>query len=125
MMAALQIKATYELSYWDAAIIAAARALGCSEVLTEDMSHGREIGGVISPTRFAEYRLRVGEVRVFYDISGTTIQVLAIVAESETVMVRAKRKSGVREVPLSEIKDLKLHQLKSAQSEGRDSRSGG
>jgi mRNA-degrading endonuclease RelE of RelBE toxin-antitoxin system len=29
------------------------------------------------------YRLRVGEVRVFYDISGTTVEVLAIVAKSE------------------------------------------
>ena len=27
--------------------------------------------------------LRVGEVRVFYDISGTTVEVLAIVAKSE------------------------------------------
>lgn len=52
MMAALHIKATYELSYWDAAIIAAAKALGCSEVLTEDMSHGREIGGVIITNPF-------------------------------------------------------------------------
>jgi mRNA interferase RelE/StbE len=31
-----------------------------------------------------QYRLRVGEVRIFYDISGTTVQVLAIVAKSET-----------------------------------------
>jgi mRNA interferase RelE/StbE len=30
-----------------------------------------------------KYRLRVGEVRVFYDISGTTVEVLAIVAKSE------------------------------------------
>jgi mRNA interferase RelE/StbE len=29
------------------------------------------------------YRLRVGEVRVFYDFSGTTVEVLAIVAKSE------------------------------------------
>ena len=29
------------------------------------------------------YRLRVGEVRVFYDLSGTTVEVLAIVAKSE------------------------------------------
>jgi mRNA interferase RelE/StbE len=33
--------------------------------------------------RRSQYRLRVGEVRVFYDISGTTVEVLAIVAESE------------------------------------------
>jgi mRNA-degrading endonuclease RelE of RelBE toxin-antitoxin system len=33
--------------------------------------------------RRPRYRLRVGEVRVFYDVSGTTVQVLAIVAKSE------------------------------------------
>jgi mRNA interferase RelE/StbE len=33
--------------------------------------------------RHPQYRLRVGEVRVFYDISGTTVEVLAIVAKSE------------------------------------------
>ena len=30
-----------------------------------------------------QYRLRVGEVRVFYDVSGTTVEVLAVVAKSE------------------------------------------
>jgi len=30
-----------------------------------------------------QYRLRVDEVRVFYDVSGTTVHVLAIVAKSE------------------------------------------
>lgn len=29
------------------------------------------------------YRLRVEEVRVFYDVSGSTVEVLAIVAKSE------------------------------------------
>jgi mRNA-degrading endonuclease RelE of RelBE toxin-antitoxin system len=33
--------------------------------------------------RRPQYRLRMGEVRVFYDISGTTVEVLAIVAKSE------------------------------------------
>ena len=47
MTGALEIKASHGLSYWDAAIVAAARALGCGELLTEDMSHGREIDGVI------------------------------------------------------------------------------
>lgn len=46
MIGALEIKATYGLSYWDAAIVAAARALGCRELLSEDMSHGREVEGV-------------------------------------------------------------------------------
>ena len=46
MINALEIKVRYGLSYWDAAIVAAARALGCSELLSEDMSHGREVEGV-------------------------------------------------------------------------------
>jgi predicted nucleic acid-binding protein len=46
MIAALEIKAIHRLSYWDAAIVAAARALGCRELLSEDMSHGREVEGV-------------------------------------------------------------------------------
>jgi len=53
MIGALEIKALYRLSYWDAAIVAAARALGCRQLLSEDMSHGREIEGVtiINPFR--------------------------------------------------------------------------
>jgi predicted nucleic acid-binding protein len=47
MMSALEIKAMYEMSYWDAAIVAVARALGCRELLSEDMSHGREVDGVV------------------------------------------------------------------------------
>ncbi len=30
-----------------------------------------------------QYRLRVGEVRVFYDVSGSSVEVLAIVAKSQ------------------------------------------
>jgi len=52
MSDALDIKAAVGLSYWDAAIVAAARALGCREVLSEDMSHGREIGGVVIANPF-------------------------------------------------------------------------
>jgi predicted nucleic acid-binding protein len=50
---ALAIKATHLLSYWDAAIVAAARAIGCREVLSEDMTHGSQINGVtiINPFR--------------------------------------------------------------------------
>src|SRR5258708_38985030 len=33
--------------------------------------------------RRPQYRLRVDEVRVFYDLSGTTVEVLAIVSKSE------------------------------------------
>jgi len=33
--------------------------------------------------RRPQYRLRAGDIRVFYDLSGTTVEVLAIVAKSE------------------------------------------
>ncbi len=50
---ALEIKAAHGFSYWDSAIIAAARALGCRELFSEDMSHGRQVEGVtiINPFR--------------------------------------------------------------------------
>jgi mRNA-degrading endonuclease RelE of RelBE toxin-antitoxin system len=40
----------------------------------------KRLGGLRRP----QYRLRVGEIRVFYDVTGTTVEVLAIVAKSET-----------------------------------------
>ena len=43
---ALAIKDRFQLSYWDAAIIAAARACGCTEVLSEDMNDGQMYGPV-------------------------------------------------------------------------------
>jgi predicted nucleic acid-binding protein len=45
--AALEIKAAHGFSYWDSAIIAAARALGCSTLYTEDLAHGRQVEGVV------------------------------------------------------------------------------
>ncbi len=53
MVGALEIKAAHRLSYRDAAIVAAARALGCREILSEDMAHGREMEGVavVNPFR--------------------------------------------------------------------------
>lgn len=44
---AVEIKSAHGFSYWDSAIIAAARALGCRELYTEDMSHGRVVEGVL------------------------------------------------------------------------------
>ena len=53
MARALEIKAAHRLSYWDAAIVAAANALGCRELYSEDMAHGREVEGtsIINPFR--------------------------------------------------------------------------
>ena len=39
----------------------------------------KRLRGVSRP----QYRLRVDEVRVFYDVSGPTVEILAIVAKSE------------------------------------------
>jgi mRNA-degrading endonuclease RelE of RelBE toxin-antitoxin system len=33
--------------------------------------------------RRPQYRLRVGEIRVFYDVSGSAVEILAIVTKSE------------------------------------------
>ena len=53
LVAALDIKARHRFSYWDSAIIAAAHALGCDKLLTEDLSHGRIVEGVaiVNPFR--------------------------------------------------------------------------
>ena len=43
---ALSTKQRFQIAYWDAAVIEAARALGCDSVLSEDLSHGQDYGGV-------------------------------------------------------------------------------
>jgi len=43
---ALNIKARYQLSYWDSAIIAAALELGCHTVYSEDLNHGQSYAGI-------------------------------------------------------------------------------
>jgi predicted nucleic acid-binding protein len=47
LSSALEIKWAHGLSYWDSAIVAAARALGCGELYSEDMSDGSRIEGVV------------------------------------------------------------------------------
>jgi len=44
--AALATRERYDLSYWDSAIIEAARELGCSDVLSEDLTDGGDYGGI-------------------------------------------------------------------------------
>ncbi len=43
---ALDTRQRFGVSYWDAAIIEAARASGCREVLSEDLAHGQDYAGV-------------------------------------------------------------------------------
>jgi predicted nucleic acid-binding protein len=46
MLAALGTRQRFQLSYWDAAIIEAARAMGCTQVLSEDLNDGQDYAGV-------------------------------------------------------------------------------
>jgi len=46
VVSALGIRDRFQISYWDAAIIAAARELGCRTIYSEDLSHGQDYDGV-------------------------------------------------------------------------------
>ena len=46
VQAALETKRRHRLSYWDAAIIEAARVLECETLLSEDLAHSRDYDGV-------------------------------------------------------------------------------
>ena len=49
----ISLQARWQLSLWDAMILAAAKTSGAKELITEDFSHGQDYGGVraISPFR--------------------------------------------------------------------------
>lgn len=51
--AALVARERWGISYWDAAIIEAARSAGCDTVLSEDLNDGQDYGGlrVVNPFR--------------------------------------------------------------------------
>jgi predicted nucleic acid-binding protein len=53
LRAALQRHQRFQFSYWHSAIIEVSRALGCAEVLPEDLGDGQDYGGirVINPFR--------------------------------------------------------------------------
>lgn len=53
-LAAIASHDRYRISYWDAAILEAARALGCDTVLSEDLSDGQGYAGVLVCNPFAE-----------------------------------------------------------------------
>jgi predicted nucleic acid-binding protein len=59
LSASWELQDRYKFSFWDALIVAAALASGCSWLLSEDFQHGQKIGGVeiVSP-----FRMRPEEV---------------------------------------------------------------
>jgi predicted nucleic acid-binding protein len=46
MLAAMATRRRFQISYWDAAILEAARSLECEIVLSEDLNDGQDYGGV-------------------------------------------------------------------------------
>ena len=46
MLAATATCQRFQISYWDAAILEAARSLGCEVVLSEDLSDGQDYAGI-------------------------------------------------------------------------------
>lgn len=46
LQAALEEQARWKISLWDSLILAAARASGASELITEDLNHDQDYGGV-------------------------------------------------------------------------------
>ena len=46
MRAAIDLSHRFQISYWDAAIIEAARLQHCTTVLSEDLSHGQNYDGI-------------------------------------------------------------------------------
>ena len=46
VMAAIALSQRYQISYWDAAIIAAAKGMGCSTIYSEDLNDGQTYDGV-------------------------------------------------------------------------------
>lgn len=46
LLEAIRIRDRFQVSYWDAAIIAAARTLGASVLMSEDFNHGQDFDGV-------------------------------------------------------------------------------
>ncbi len=50
--AASELEERYQLSFWDALIVAAAQRLGASKIVTEDLSHGQSLAGVIIQNPF-------------------------------------------------------------------------
>ncbi len=52
LFAAIRTQQRFGLSYWDSAIVEAARSMGCPEVLTEDLQHHQDFDGVVAINPF-------------------------------------------------------------------------
>ena len=53
VMDAVALSQRYQISYWDAAIVAAAKLMGCTTVYSEDLNAGQNYDGVTVVNPFA------------------------------------------------------------------------
>jgi predicted nucleic acid-binding protein len=53
VLMAVRLKQRFVISYWDAAIIAAAKQMGCNTVYSEDLNAGQDYDGVTVVNPFA------------------------------------------------------------------------
>lgn len=53
LLEALREQARWKISLWDASILAAAKASGATVLLTEDLNHGQDYGGIRAVNPFA------------------------------------------------------------------------
>ncbi|CAN5307471.1 PIN domain-containing protein [soil metagenome] len=54
---AIEQRARHQISYWDAAIVAAAQQLRCEVIYTEDLNHGQDFGTVVAQNPFRTRRV--------------------------------------------------------------------
>jgi predicted nucleic acid-binding protein len=59
LQASLDARKRHRISYWDAAILEAARSLGCETVLSEDLTDGEDYGGVKVENPFRTLDVRI------------------------------------------------------------------
>jgi predicted nucleic acid-binding protein len=52
VFAAIRTQQRFGLSYWDSAIVEAARSMGCPEILTEDLQDHQDYDGVVAVNPF-------------------------------------------------------------------------
>jgi predicted nucleic acid-binding protein len=55
LQSALRLKERFQISYWDAAILAAAKAARCQQLLSEDLNHGQDYDGVVVVNPFISH----------------------------------------------------------------------
>lgn len=49
---ATRLSQHFQISYWDAAVVVAAKKLNCATLHSEDLSHGQNFGGIVTTNPF-------------------------------------------------------------------------